>query len=535
MFRKKSPEEEELKKHTTFLKSKHVGESLAAVSTIVSMGSSSPETMGRYIVSLLPQMLKDGNVRVHTRAAFIASGLISTSPNTRRELVKQFIGLLRHNDPAMKLYAAAIIGRVAENYPEDLRPHIGEITQLFDDKNRINAWAAAAALGEIGYRAPQIAEDVAPFLDKQLREKKPLSRFLSVITYSRISLRSPTIVKNSILPLLDVARGAQEPEGFDIGLDISLIIARLMNARPDLVEAHVMPHVNSFLEEKNPIARASIVYLIGELGMRQPHLVNKLLPKLTQLCNDKDARVRGLMALALGRMSYRSKELAEVTVPELMKLLEDKEDRVQGAAAISLRYIAANSPERIEPIIPKLSKMLEDKNKIIRGFAGFSLLLVSKVAPDLIGAPGFSLIGDIIERAGKVIAEGYASARRGAGFALHFTSRYPDSVIDRGLLPEVLRLMEDKDPNVRGRAVMALKNMVPAFPDFVLEHLAMIMGLLEYKDGGVRMQASYALAEIADYHREAVKEIALERMVRLLEDSDQRVRAIAAFCLGRIT
>jgi HEAT repeat protein len=226
-------------------------------------------------------------------------------------------------------------------------------------------------------------------------------------------------------------------------------------------------------------------------------------------------------------MSFRSKELAEVTVPELMKLLEDNEDRVQGAAAISLRYIAASSPERIEPIIPKLSKMLEDKNKTIRGVASFSLQLVSKVAPDL--------IGNIIEGAGKVIADGYASTRRGAGFALHFTSRYPDSVIDGGLLPEVLKLMEDGDPNVRGRAVMTLKNMVPAFPDFVLEHLTMIMGLLEDKDGGVRMQASYALAEIADYHREAVKEMALERMVRLLEDKDQRVRLIAALCLGRMT
>jgi HEAT repeat protein len=527
VFRKKSPEEEQLKKHTSFLKSKHVDESLVAVSTIVSMGSSSPETMGKYIVSVLPQMLKDGDVRVHTRAALIASGLISTSPNTRGELVEQFIGLLRHNDPPMKFYAAGILGRVAENYPEDLRPHIGEITSLFVDKNQINAWVAAVALGEIGYRAPQIAEDFVPFLDNQLREKKSLSSFFSVLTYSRISLRSPMIVKNSTLLLLDLARDAQGQEGYDMGLEISLIIARLMNAQPDLIEAHVMPYVNSFLEEKNPIARCSIVYLVGELGMRQPHLVNRLLPKLIQLCNDKDLRVRVLMALALGRMSFRSKELAEVTVPELMKLLEDKEDRVRGAAAIGLRYIAASSPERIEPIIPKLSKMLEDKNKTLRGVAGFSLQLFSKVAPEL--------IADVIEWAGKAIAEGYASARRGAGFALHFTSRYPDSVVDKGLLPEVLKLMEDEDPNVRGRAVMALKNMVPEFPDFVLEHLTMIMGLLEDKDGRVRMQATYALAEIADYHREAVKQTALERMVRLLEDPDQRVRTIAALCLGRIT
>jgi len=526
VFRKKSPEEKELEKHVSSLKSKNVGESLAAVSTIVSMASSSPDTMGRYVVSVLPKMLNDDNVRLRTRAAFIASGLISTSQEFNRDLIAQFIGLLGHKDLLMKGYAAGFMGRIAESYPEDLRPHVGEITSLFDDKILYTAWAAAMALGEIGYRSPQIAEDFVPFLDRQLRYY-PLRRPFSVIAYSRMSLRSPTIAENSMSALLEAARGiAKDLRSFEVGLEISLIIARLMNARPDLVEKHLMPYVNSFLEDKNPAGRASIAYLIGEVGMRQPHLMDELLPKLTQLCNDGEYIVRALTALALGRMSYRSKEVAEKTVPELLKLLKDREHRVQGAAAISLRYIAASAPEQIEPIMPKLSKMLEDKNKMTRKVAGFSLQLISKVAPDL--------IGDVMDKMGKVIADGYASTRRGAGFTLHFTSRYPDSVIDRELLPEVLKLMEDRDANVRGRGVLALKNMTPVFPDFVLEHLTMILGLLDDRDGGVRMNASYALAEIADHHRESVKKMAFERMVRLLEDKDKRVMPIAALCLGRI-
>ena len=526
MFRKKSPEEKELEKYNSLLKSKHLDESLGAVSTIISLGLNSPDTMGTYIVSSLPKMLNDKNAKVHTRAAFIATGLLSISPEIRKELIQKFVALLKHKDLAMKGYAAAILGKIAEEYPEDLQPQIQEIKPLFFTDNIFTAWAASSALGDIGYRVPNIAENIIPFLDREIRYYNALPAF-PIITYTRITLKSPSIAKNSISSLIDLLTRIKNPKQLDFGLEIALIVARYMNVYPKLVKTQLIPRVNSILEDKNPVARGSIVYLLGEIGMRQPHLLDNLLPQITKLCNDKELSVRALTALALARMSYKSKKVAENTVPALMNLLEDKKDRVRGAAAIGLRYIAASYPDLVEPVIPKLSKMLEDKDMKKRMAAGYSLQFISKVAPDL--------ISDVMDAVGKVIIEGYASTRRGAGFALHFISRYPESVIDRDLLPIVLKMIKDGDSNVRGRGLLALKNMTPTFPNFVLEHIPLVLKLLEDRDAKVRMEASYALAEIADYHREKVKEIALKKIVNLLEDKEIRVRIISGLCLGRIS
>jgi HEAT repeat protein len=70
---------------------------------------------------------------------------------------------------------------------------------------------------------------------------------------------------------------------------------------------------------------------------------------------------------------------------------------------------------------------------------------------------------------------------------------------------------------------------------FQIPRLSCVIKLLEDSDARVRMEASYALAEIADYHREKVKELALKKIVKLLEDKEKRVRLISGLCLGRIS
>ena len=78
--KKKGLEEKKIDSHLSAVKSKDVSESLSAVSSIVKMGSSSPEAIREYLMAMMPKLLGDKNIRVRTRAAFILSGLISTSP-----------------------------------------------------------------------------------------------------------------------------------------------------------------------------------------------------------------------------------------------------------------------------------------------------------------------------------------------------------------------------------------------------------------------------------------------------------------------
>ncbi len=119
-------------------------------------------------------------------------------------------------------------------------------------------------------------------------------------------------------------------------------------------------------------------------------------------------------------------------------------------------------------------------------------------------------------------------------------------------IPGLLRLLEDADSFVRGRAAYALGEIgteaaIPGLlrllehaDSFVRERAAYALGeigteaaipgllrLLEHADSFVRERAAYALGEIGT-------EAAIPGLLRLLEDADSGVRGSAAYALGKI-
>ena len=113
--KKKGPDKQKIDRLLSSMKSKDVHESLSAVSSIVTMGSSSPEAIRDYLLPMMPKLLGDKNLRVHTRAAFILSGLMSTSSELQGDLVRYTVDLLRHNARVMRLCAAGMLGQIAAN------------------------------------------------------------------------------------------------------------------------------------------------------------------------------------------------------------------------------------------------------------------------------------------------------------------------------------------------------------------------------------------------------------------------------------
>ena len=91
---------------------------------IVEKGSVSPKIIREFFIPMLPKLLNDRNIRVRIRTAFVLSGLIFNSPELRDELVRSMFDLLKHNDSTMRLYAAAVLGRLAVIEPEIIKPLI---------------------------------------------------------------------------------------------------------------------------------------------------------------------------------------------------------------------------------------------------------------------------------------------------------------------------------------------------------------------------------------------------------------------------
>ena len=516
--KKKGLAEKEIDRHLSTMKSKDVSESLSAVSSIVKMGSSSPEAIREYLMPTMPKLLRDKNIRVRTRAAFILSGLISTSPELQGDLVRYIVSLLSYKDEVMRRYAAGVLGQVATEVPEHLKVFMDDIMVLTGERNKFRAADASLALGAIGYSAPSLVEHLLPRMTEMVKRKEGLI----LVSFERICRKFPLLIKDSVPQLIELIKRTKDR---DMGWTVSILLIQLSITSPRIAQDLVLPHVENLLEDKSSLARAAAVSIIGEIGIRQPNIVEKYLPKLIKLITDSDYTVRMFLALTLGRICYRSSEFAKRLTPELMKLIYDRHDNVRGAAAISLRYVAASSPEQAEKLIPKLANMLEDRNQIARGFASLSLRLVSEVIAS-------DIASKIIGRISDGVAEGNVHVRRGAALTIHRISCHPDPEIDRDILLEAIKLLEDKDSNVKMHAALSISNLVSAFPDLVKPHVPRIMEFLDDKDWNLRIQASIALGDIANYYQEEIRDLVLPKLVKLLEHRDPRMRNATAWSVG---
>ena len=171
--------------------------------------------------------------------------------------------------------------------------------------------------------------------------------------------------------------------------------------------------------------------------------------------------------------------------------------------------------------------MLEDKNQIARGFASLSLRLVSEVIASEIASK-------IMGRISDGVGEGNVHVRRGAALTLHRISLHPDPEIDRDILLEAIRLLEDKDSNVKMRGVLSISHLVSTYPDLIKPHVPRIMELLDDKDWNLRTQAAQALGDIANYYQEEIRDLVLPKLVKLLQHRDPRMRNVSAWSLGLI-
>lgn len=487
----------------------------SAIRALVETSSAFPQ--------IFSPLLKNRNVRVHTSAAFAISSIIfSSSSELRGDMIKEAVEFFMHKDLRMQFYAAGLLGRVAASFPEALEDSMPRIIDLFRAKDfSFYIMPRAFAVGDIGFRAPQLIENLVPTIVQSLEEQE-----LAMIALERISLRSPLLLKDYVPQLAEFLQKRQRDSRKlnARAWDATVVLARMSRISPELKQ-RIWTHAENLIEDKNIMVCAFASYIIGEIGLRDPGIVMDKLPRFTKLL-DEEPDIRFSTALALGRISSRSPVLAEKVAPKLMKMIKDPEPLVRGAAVVSLRYMAMTSPELVKNILPNLSEMLRDKHPTMRGIAAIGLKLISLVSPDI--------VSDILESVSDMARETNADARRGAATAFHFLFRYFEPQLDNGLIPQIVELLGDTEPRIRDRAVMAIKNIAMISPDHVKDLIPKIVELLEDKDGNVRRDAVWTLAEFSVHYPEIVKEAAFPKLIKLLEDRNIDVYQFAALALGRL-
>jgi HEAT repeat protein len=376
----------------------------------------------------------------------------------------------------------------------------------------------AFAVGNIGFEAPQLVEDLVQSVIPLLKDQEQI-----IIALERISARHPLLVKDCILQLEEILKNSSM-KNFSACWDAAVVLARLSSSSPELGQ-FVLTRMEGLMSNNNNLARAFSTYVVGEFGLRKPEIIVEVLQKIFERLDD-EPDIRWFATLALGRMGSMSPILAEKVTPRLKEKLNDPEPLIRGAATVSLRYIALSSPELVKNILPSFSEMLRDKHPTIRGIAAIGLKLISLVATDI--------VSDVAEALSDVSREENADARRGAATAFHHISRFYEPSIDKALVPQIVELLGDEEPRIRDRAVMAIKNIAVSCPEDAKDSIPRIIELLKDKENIIRRDAVYALSEFGGKYPELVKELAFVKLVELLEDKDIDVQSFAALALGRL-
>lgn len=443
-------------------------------------------------------------------------GLWLLKPCTRR-----LIGLLSHQDPALRGEAAGSLGQIGDE--EAVRPLIEAMRREKQDETlplalaEIGDGKALEALLETFAQAdrdarPNIALALGAFPDPRtvqalmqgLGDPDPNVRSNCVNALGK--LHDPT----SVSALLGCLSEANEW----IFLSVVDTLSRIGDHRASA------PLVAFYLKEPNERKRASIVTALGFL--RDLTTV----PTLSRALRDPDDRVKANAIEAIGRLRLPKEKALGLIQP----FVRHADNRVRGNSLVLVAELGGLE------MTPVFQSMREDPDKWVRATLGYVLSVVDH-------PKAMSLIIDLLK-------DGDGDVRKNAARAL--AGRAKD-----GQIEILLKLLKDPSAFVRQQAVQTLgrvraRSAIPLLSRlFALERNFKIRSAIITTLGQIGDPSALTLLEAALRDRDSrVRANAVEAVERIfgeecgklvrpkLEDPDNRCRANAAkamFRVGEIT
>lgn len=215
---------------------------------------------------------------------------------------------------------------------------------------------------------------------------------------------------------------------------------------------------------------------------------------------DGDAARREEAAATLGSMVPKPK----VAVPALVQVIRDDDPKVRRAAIAALGRLGPDAQDSV----PVLLQVYEDRNE------------EQEIRWAAIAAFGQMGTGaeDAVPVMIKMMAKDINSA--GAGqIQMAVTHMGPAAV------PELVRLLQDENAEVRAHAAVALNWIGPGARDAVPE----LIRSLEDDANSVRQGAAFALLRVGPEAKDAVP-----ALIQALQDADPEVRRVAAMALKEV-
>ena len=127
-----------------------------------------------------------------------------------------------------------------------------------------------------------------------------------------------------------------------------------------------IPYVSSLLSHDSVKIKAKALWLLGEMGLKYPELVQDAVPEIASFRDSLDALLRERAVNALGRIGRGNYQVIELYWTDLFRFASDEEPKVRLSFIWASENIATNTPDIYENYMTIFETLLHDADDKVR-------------------------------------------------------------------------------------------------------------------------------------------------------------------------
>lgn len=145
-----------------------------------------------------------------------------------------------------------------------------------------------------------------------------------------------------------------------------------------------IPYVSSLLGHESVKIKAKALWLLGEMGLVYPLLVQDSVPVIASFCDSADSLLRERAVNALGRIGRGNYQIIEPYWDDLFRFASDEEPKVRLSFIWASENIATNTPDIYENYMTIFEMLLHDADDKVRMEAPEIFRVLGKRRPEFV-------------------------------------------------------------------------------------------------------------------------------------------------------
>ena len=145
-----------------------------------------------------------------------------------------------------------------------------------------------------------------------------------------------------------------------------------------------IPYVSSLLTHESVKIKAKALWLLGEMGLVYPQLVQDAVPVIASFCDSPNPLLRERAVNALGRIGRGNYHVIEPYWIDLFRFASDEEAKVRMSFIWASENIATNTPDIYENYMSIFEELLHDVDDKVRMEAPEIFRVLGKRRPEFV-------------------------------------------------------------------------------------------------------------------------------------------------------